>query len=97
MKDLVMVTFPNPSLHSVPVLGQERLLSDLDQAIRRRIDGCSYRFSFKQVSWSVEEEKLVLKGRVPSFYLKQILQTLLSGIQNIRQIDNRVDVIRTSS
>lgn len=36
---------------------------------------------------------LQVYGRVPSFYLKQVLQTLLQGIAGIRRVDNRVEVI----
>lgn len=36
---------------------------------------------------------LQVHGRVPSFYLKQVLQTLLQEIAGIRRIDNRVEVI----
>jgi hypothetical protein len=36
---------------------------------------------------------LVVRGCVPSFYLKQVLQTLLQDMAGIRRIDNRVDVI----
>jgi len=36
---------------------------------------------------------LVLIGRLPSFYLKQVLQTVLRGLPGVQRIDNRVDVI----
>ncbi|MCA9217469.1 MAG: hypothetical protein KDB27_30585 [Planctomycetales bacterium] len=35
---------------------------------------------------------LVLSGQVPSFYLKQILQTVLSELDGVEQIENRVEV-----
>ena len=43
---------------------------------------------------NVEEQdgNLVLEGRLPSFYLKQMLQTLLRDIKGVVQIDNRVNV-----
>ncbi len=36
---------------------------------------------------------LQVRGCVPSFYLKQVLQTLLQDVAGIRRIDNRVDVV----
>jgi hypothetical protein len=36
---------------------------------------------------------LQVRGRVPSFYLKQVLQTVLQGVAGIRRIDNRVEVV----
>ena len=35
---------------------------------------------------------VVLHGVVPSFYLKQVLQTIIRGVEGVRRIDNRVDV-----
>lgn len=37
-------------------------------------------------------DMLVLEGVLPSFYLKQLLQEALQGIEGIKRIDNRVDV-----
>jgi hypothetical protein len=30
---------------------------------------------------------------VPSYYMKQVLQTLLRGIEDVEQINNEVDVV----
>ncbi|MFT5524335.1 MAG: hypothetical protein ACI9G1_004261 [Pirellulaceae bacterium] len=37
-------------------------------------------------------DTLVLDGILPSFYLKQLLQEALQGIEGIERIENRVDV-----
>ena len=39
------------------------------------------------------EEVLVVRGLVPTFYLKQVLQTVLKGLDGIRLIDNQVTVV----
>ncbi len=38
-------------------------------------------------------ESVVLAGRVPSFYLKQLLQEAISLIPDVENIDNQVDVL----
>jgi len=38
------------------------------------------------------EGQLVLEGRLPSFYLKQMLQTVLRDVEGAGQIDNRISV-----
>lgn len=38
------------------------------------------------------EGKLYVEGKLPSFYLKQVLQTILRDVPGVRQIDNRVSV-----
>ncbi len=37
--------------------------------------------------------RLVLYGRLPSFYLKQVLQTVLRGVDGVSEVENRVDVL----
>jgi hypothetical protein len=40
-----------------------------------------------------QEDVLVVRGAVPSFYLKQVLQTVLKDVDGVRQIDNQVTVV----
>jgi hypothetical protein len=35
---------------------------------------------------------LVVRGRVPTYYLKQLLQTALTQVEGVQRVDNRVDV-----
>jgi hypothetical protein len=42
------------------------------------------------------KEKLIINGKLPSFYLKQVLQTILRDVPGVRQIDNRVNVASTT-
>ena len=37
-------------------------------------------------------ETLVVRGDVPSFYLKQMIQTILRELRGVCQIDNQVEV-----
>jgi hypothetical protein len=39
------------------------------------------------------DDTLVVRGCVPSFYLKQVLQTVLRTVDGVRSIDNQVDVV----
>ena len=52
-----------------------------------------FRSHSKSINIDYEEGRLVLMGRLPSFYLKQVLQTALRGLPGVKWIDNRVDVI----
>ena len=38
------------------------------------------------------EEILIVSGKLPSFYLKQVLQTILREVSGVKQVDNRVHV-----
>ena len=52
-----------------------------------------YSFYFRDVSFRCVNRTLTLHGRVPSFYMKQVLQTLLQDLDGVEQIDNQVDVV----
>ena len=50
----------------------------------------------RQVKCQVHGQVLTICGRVPSYYLKQVAQTLLGGLDGIGTIDNRLDVVSFS-
>ena len=51
---------------------------------RGRVDG----FQFEH-----HEGVLTIRGRVPTFYLKQLLQTVLKRVDGVERINNHVDVV----
>ncbi|WP_437205746.1 BON domain-containing protein [Planctomicrobium sp. SH664] len=50
--------------------------------------------ALKDVAVLEEGGKLVLTGRLPSYYLKQVVQTLAASVEGVRTVENRVSVIR---
>jgi hypothetical protein len=68
----------------------------VDATIRRRVDGCPYKYIFVRVTWDYHDGKLTLRGCVPSFHLKQQLQELLRGIEYVTLITNSVDVVSST-
>jgi hypothetical protein len=68
----------------------------IHETICRRIDGCSYKFVFMKVTWHCHDGHLTLRGCVPSFHLKQLLQELLRGIERVKLITNSVDVVSST-
>jgi len=53
----------------------------------------AYSFHFRDIDFDYEDGVLRLRGCLPSFYLKQVLQTALKDVDGVRRIDNQVDVI----
>jgi hypothetical protein len=49
------------------------------------------------VTIELVEETLVLSGRLPSHYLKQLLQEAIRGVPGVEDIDNQVDVLWPAS
>ena len=62
-------------------------------ALRHIAEDKFYAFYFRDVTCCFEDGVLTLKGRVGSFYLKQMLQTRLRDLPGVARIDNQVDVV----
>ncbi len=50
-------------------------------------------FYFKDVSFELRDRTLILHGRVPTVHMRRMLESLLSGLDGIGEIDNRVEVV----
>jgi hypothetical protein len=54
---------------------------------------CHFRGRADYFQFVKRNDVLTVRGRVPSFYLKQMLQTLLKDLDGVRWIDNQVEVV----
>jgi hypothetical protein len=54
---------------------------------------CHFTRHWREISCDFDEGVLTLRGSVPSFYLKQVLQSILKDVPGVARIDNRVDVV----
>lgn len=64
-----------------------------DQARQHLLRNCPYAFCFRDIRFDFDSGVLTLRGRVSTFYLKQMLQTFLRDLAGVEQIDNQVDVV----
>jgi hypothetical protein len=48
------------------------------------------------LTFELRDDVLMIHGQVPSFYLKQLLQTVLRDIQCVQRIENYVDVVSSN-
>ena len=94
---LAMTDMTRPVLRQAEPLTQEHPVDTcFDDAVRGRLEACSYRFVFDRITWQFEDGTLTLRGCVPSFYLKQILQDLFRDVEQIDRIANEVDVVSST-
>ena len=64
------------------------------QLARGRLNGDRlYAHHFRFIEFRFHDGVLTLFGRVPTFHLKAILQSLLRGIEGVNRIDNQVSVV----
>ncbi len=54
---------------------------------------CHFTRHWREITCELEDGVLTLRGDVPSFYLKQVLQSLLKDVPGVGRVDNRVDVV----
>lgn len=59
---------------------------------QRRLEESSHHFR-RSIQCEFESGTLYVSGAVPSFYLKQTAQSLLSDIDGVQQIQNEVRVV----
>lgn len=68
----------------------------LKRVYRSLAQSCHFMQHWREISCTYKEGILTLRGTVPSFYLKQVLQTMLMDVPGVRRVDNRVDVISSA-
>lgn len=64
-----------------------------DRARKQLAQHCQFRRRAAAFAFDVLGDTLVVRGHVPSFYLKQLVQTVLRDLDGVRWIDNQVEVI----
>ena len=65
-------------------------------ALRRIRENPGYALSFRNITFQHEDGVLTVRGRVSSFHMKQVLQTLLRGLEGVERIDNQAFVASDS-
>ena len=69
------------------VSGASRIVEAVECCIRK-----SGYPSLVNVRFDYHEGVLVLRGELPSYYLKQVAQTAVSQVDGVQQVDNRIEV-----
>ena len=79
----------------LPVREQEVGLSKTEPLVRARAKSRLQTSSYHDlhlVSCEFHEGVLTLRGRVPTFHLKQVAQTLIRDLDGVGEINNRLEV-----
>ena len=66
-------------------------LSAVLELAQRRLWEARFRFS-RSISCQYHEGVLLLRGQVPTYYLKQIAQTVVARVPGVEHVDNRIHV-----
>jgi osmotically-inducible protein OsmY len=85
---LIMERNPTPTSYV-------RMLSSLQDVIAAVAESRLIKSSYAEVrglSVEVHADTVLLRGRVSSYYLKQVAQSLVGGVSGVEEIDNQVCV-----
>lgn len=67
---------------------------DVLTRVRRALaHSCHFTRHWREIACDYEDGVLILRGSVPSFYLKQVLQSIVKEVPGVDRVDNRVDVV----
>ncbi len=66
-------------------------LSDVESQIKEKLHFTQHA-ALRCVTYSIDGDTVVLFGRVPSYYLKQLAQVKVTCVPGIERVDNRIEV-----
>jgi hypothetical protein len=92
---MVAAAIPRPGRSKASPREVSQLMRlELDKAVYETVaKHCHFRGRVAGFQFVQQDDVLIVRGCVPSFYLKQVLQTVLMDVEGIRWIDNQVDVV----
>jgi osmotically-inducible protein OsmY len=61
------------------------------EEVRSRLQGMAYH-ALKQIVCEYRDGTLVLRGRLPSYYLKQVAQTAVARVAGVERVVNQIEV-----
>jgi osmotically-inducible protein OsmY len=50
--------------------------------------------ALRDVACMARDDVVYLHGRLPSYFLKQLAQEIAAGVEGVRRVVNRIDVLR---
>lgn len=86
-----MITVPT---HAEPVVDLPQTPARdvrIESSVKSELHSSGYR-SLREIDCHVHEDMVILSGIVPSFYMKQIAQTVVMKIDGVNGIENRLRV-----
>ena len=69
--------------------------TSLEDRVQRRLDQSPY-LAVRRVNVEARQGVLILSGSVSNFFLKQMAQAAVAGIEGVQSIINRIDVVEPS-
>jgi hypothetical protein len=68
----------------------------VDRARQQLARECPCAFYFQDIDLEFDHGVLTVYGTVPTYTLRSLLETMLSHVDGVKQIDNRVSVVSST-
>jgi osmotically-inducible protein OsmY len=92
MATVVEFTWPTPSA-AASVCPSEAGIAELAES---RLRSNSY-LALKNVSCECQQGRLVLRGCLPTYYLKQLAQEVVARVDGVGQVVNQISVLESAA
>ena len=70
--------------------------SHLEEVAESRLRGHAY-LALRNISCNYHNGMLVLRGCVPTYYLKQMAQEVVTQLEGVEHVENRIQVLSSAS
>jgi hypothetical protein len=77
--------------------GRERRMTIEQQAYSLVDSHCHFHRRAGRFEFQCDEDVLIVRGNVPTFYLKHLLQSVLRDVEGVRAIENQVLLISSQA
>jgi osmotically-inducible protein OsmY len=67
--------------------------TSIERTAEERLRSSGY-LALRDVACIARDDMVYLDGRLPSHFLKQTAQEIVAGVEGVRQVINRIDVLR---
>jgi hypothetical protein len=68
----------------------------LDRARQQLARECPSAYYFKDIDLELRHGVLTVRGKVPTYTLRSLLETILADVEGVEQIDNQVGVVSST-
>lgn len=63
-----------------------------ETSVEQRLGASGY-LALRRIDCACEDGVLSLRGCVPTYYLKQVAQSIAGTVDGVRRVDNRIEVV----
>jgi osmotically-inducible protein OsmY len=74
------------------LLHQSTPLAGVHELAERRLRGSSF-LALRTIDCEYREGVLTLRGRLPTYYLKQVAQEVVAEVEGVERVSNSIEVV----